>query len=296
MLEKKSTYIHALSAHAKGGRRLIVLSLSLFAYSISPHYPGHSEAICELAHAGEKDATFDRNHSSTEYDRWLHVSKKSWLVPVQNKDVRPHICTLRMRVRRARVYTHTHTPGPIPPAYQAIQSRWKQIRGEEYRDNLEDQPAGRLSAEAEIGHKHDLHRPQAPLPPSFPTERDRPPTASERLNEIRVTRSKKKVVGDSEESVGPLLEPWRPIGYHRGGCLLKTSPFTSPSAYPQAPWSVRGNDLWVLKPKEIVAEEKKPHTPKWVPAGTHKLETQWLWSEDLHRFERKLLRQWSTLE
>ena len=100
----------------------------------------------------------------------------------------------------------------------------------------------------------------------------------------------------SEELVGPLLEPWRPTGYHRGGCLLKTSPFTTPSAYPQAPWSVRGNDLWVLKPKEIVAEEKKPHTPKWVPAGTHKLETQWLWSEDLHRFERKLLRQWSTLE
>ncbi len=125
MLEKKSTYIHALSAHAKGGRRLIVLSLSLFAYSISPHYPGHSEAICELAHAGEKDATFDRNHSSTEYDRWLHVSKKSWLVPVQNKDVRPHICTLRMRVRRARVYTHTHTrahPSRLPGHPKSVET------------------------------------------------------------------------------------------------------------------------------------------------------------------------------
>ena len=119
------------------------------------------------------------------------------------------------------------------------------------------------------------------------------------MNEIRVRakRSKKKMVREgSEELVGPLLEPWRPTGYHRGGCLSKTSPFTSPSAYPQAPWSVRGDDLWVLKPKEIVAEEEKPPAPKWVPAGTHKLETKWMWSRDMHRFERKLLRQWSTFE
>ena len=199
--------------------------------------------------------------------------------------------------QHARVHTHTDAHshanmiGQIAPNSHAIQSRWKQLRGVEYRDNLrhpEDEPAGRSSAEEQTRHKHDCQ--------SAPTERDRAPTASERLNELRVRRNKNKVVReDSEESVGPLLEPWRPIGYHRGGCLSKSSPFVSPSAYPQAPWSVRGDDRWVLKPRKIVVVDEKSN-PKWVPAGTHKLATQQMWSEDLHRFETKILRQWSTLE
>ena len=172
--------------------------------------------------------------------------------------------------------------GKIGPAFSALRSRWNQIRGLEYR--------GRLSPEMVKGgvfvpvqtHKHDCQ--------SGPRELLAPPTNLSMSKSKKTARSE-----DSEESDRPSIQHWIPIGYHRGGSVAKNAPFSSPSHYPLADWSLRETDRWLLKAKERVIDEKIP-APLWVPAGTHRLTSQLSWSDESKSFQRKVMRQWSTLD
>jgi len=173
--------------------------------------------------------------------------------------------------------------GPITPSYEALQSRWQQIRGQEYR-----LPAARAKSSINAGHTrkhvHDCK--------SAPRELEqRPSRAASRQN-----KQKHRNTGNSEnssEAGGYTNQPWIPVGYHRGGVLPKDSPFASPS-YPVADWSRRG-EQWILKPKAQVVAERAP-SPKWVPPGTHRITTSMTWDERTRRFQRTPLRQWSILD
>ena len=170
------------------------------------------------------------------------------------------------------------TSGLITPSYEALQCRWQQIRGLEYRREAAHDRSKREPATQK--HKHDCR--------SGPRELERRPPSS------AFRRSKKHIKPeDSSETSASALEPWRPAGYHRGGILPKGSPFASPS-YPIPDWSLQG-ERWILKPKEEVSQEKTP-TGRWVPGGVHKITSQMSWSEETSRFERVPVRQWSALD
>ena len=77
--------------------------------------------------------------------------------------------------------------------------------------------------------------------------------------------------------------------------MPKNSPFASPASYPIPDWSIRGDDQWVLKPKEDILQEKTP-AGKWVPGGIHRITAQMSWSEETSRFERIPVRQWSIID
>lgn len=177
--------------------------------------------------------------------------------------------------------------GAITPAYHAIQSRWKQIRGQEYRPPPRYLGDKTSHIPASSKHKHDCQ--------SAPKELLRPPNPRQTAKKLKPPETPE----ESPRSAGSMKEPWRPIGYHPGGVLPKSSPFFSPSRYPVPDWSIRPDSVsgekWILKPKDPVVEEKIL-VPKWVPAGNHRITTCLEWSEERQTFQRTPLRQWSSLD
>ena len=172
--------------------------------------------------------------------------------------------------------------GPITPSYEALQSRWQQIRGNEYRLPVARAKSS-ISSERTRKHVHDCK--------SAPQELERRPSRSASRQYTQKHRHTVKSENSSES--GSSNQPWIPVGYHRGGVLPKDSPFASPS-YPVADWSRRG-EQWILKPKAQVVAERAP-SPKWVPPGTHRITTSMTWDDRTRRFQRTPVRQWSILD